>query len=299
MEILHLFKYICNFKIFNLEHRLVHTDEKPHGCKICPKRYKSRTDLTHHTNDVHRRSKNRDFKCLHCNKTFFNKRALTAHSYTHVQRVMFSCYFCKKGFAHRAYLEIHLRTHTHEKPFSCPILSCQYSCSQASSLTGHKKRNHEQTTGMTTAKIKTSCYFCGKIFTSPDHFLTHIRTHTREIPFTCGLCQKGFKSQDVLKHHISTTHTKEKPYNCVECQKCFLTKAQLTEHVGAVHRKERRYFCEICSYGTYHKNHLKGHSLRQHKAKLWLRNCQDTVFSVQKANGDKLCCLLNILQLSI
>lgn len=39
------------------------------------------------------------------------------------------------------------------------------------------------------------CSWCSQSFTKDDHLMRHIRTHTREKPFVCGVCRKAFSRQ--------------------------------------------------------------------------------------------------------
>ncbi|KAL3496440.1 hypothetical protein BJX62DRAFT_194041 [Aspergillus germanicus] len=42
------------------------------------------------------------------------------------------------------------------------------------------------------------CPWCSRSFTKDEHLARHARTHTREKPFSCTVCQKTFSRQLVL-----------------------------------------------------------------------------------------------------
>ncbi|XP_023223668.1 zinc finger protein 655-like [Centruroides sculpturatus] len=59
-------------------------------------------------------------------------------------------------------------------------------------------------------KIKSrKCPICPKLFLSPLTLRAHIRTHTRELPNSCNICNKSFSHKQNLKAHKRRKHPKE------------------------------------------------------------------------------------------
>ncbi|KAL4877855.1 fungal-specific transcription factor domain-containing protein [Aspergillus karnatakaensis] len=46
------------------------------------------------------------------------------------------------------------------------------------------------------------CPWCSRSFTKDEHLARHIRTHTREKPFSCTICQTTFSRHDSLLRHV-------------------------------------------------------------------------------------------------
>ncbi len=153
-----------------------------------------------------------------------------------------------------------MRIHTQEKPFVCKEDSCTYSCAYLGNLNKHQRLKHSSTltSNQNNARIWT-CYFCLKNCTN---LITHMRHHTKEVPFKCNFCRKKYISQDSLTYHIAT-HTNEKPFKCSKCNKEFKTNSELKQHVVS-HTKKQRYFCKFCSYGSYFNRDIKRHLLKRH-----------------------------------
>lgn len=249
--------YRCWF--LSAEHQFVHTEERPHKCSLCHKRFKQRPVLNLHTKTVHSTARTRDFKCSICPKRYYSNGNLTQHLRIHNQTGgSFSCYFCKKWFARWSALVIHTRTHTLKKPLPCLVDACKYSTSNPSCLNRHMKK-HYPVKGQLQVKTCT-CYFCSKTVTSLPSLANHLRLHTLEEPFRCGLCRKRFKTLTSLKRHISS-HTLEKPYKCKQCLYRSFSSSDVKKHIHAVHRHVKRFYCKLCDYSTYHRSHYDKHAL--------------------------------------
>ena len=50
------------------------------------------------------------------------------------------------------------------------------------------------------------CPYCSKGFSNACHLGRHIRTHTKERPFSCQFCIQKFSRKDTLKNHIKIRH---------------------------------------------------------------------------------------------
>ncbi|XP_076825800.1 uncharacterized protein LOC143471265 [Clavelina lepadiformis] len=106
-----------------------------------------------------------------------------------------------------------------------------------------------------------------KAFKAKYKLVNHIRVHTREKPFACPVCSKGFGRSENLKIHIRT-HTGEKPFRCKypECDRLFANSSDRKKH-SYMHNKGKLYVCKYkgCDRSYTHPSSLRKH-IRMHKA---------------------------------
>ncbi|XP_045190407.2 zinc finger protein 578-like [Mercenaria mercenaria] len=142
-----------------------------------------------------------------------------------------------------------------KKPVFCS--DCKVTFTSQKRYDTHKARNNGQ--------CVFPCGFCDKVFLyrKSRHDL-HVRSaHSKERPFKCDVCQKGYVTSDKLKIH-KRVHTGERPCVCEECGKAFYSRGDLSTHREYHHiSKERQdnVTCDLCNltfcnqrYLAYHKN---------------------------------------------
>ena len=84
----------------------------------------------------------------------------------------------------------------------------------------------------------------------------------------CDICQKSFKTERELKHHIKSWHTESKGdrYQCDQCDISYTSNSSLTKHKQSKHLGIR-YTCDNCG-----KSHKRQTELNEH-----IRVCQEGV----------------------
>jgi zinc finger/BTB domain-containing protein 7 len=104
------------------------------------------------------------------------------------------------------------------------------------------------------SQMPQECPVCHKII----HKLPrHMRTHTGEKPYACGVCSIGFTRNDKLKIHMRK-HTGERPYSCPHCPARFQHSYDLKNHMH-LYTGDRPHECHLCHKAFAKKYHLQRH----------------------------------------
>lgn len=56
-----------------------------------------------------------------------------------------------------------------------------------------------------------------------------MKSHSKERPHKCTVCERGFKTLTSLQNHVNT-HTGTKPYQCRSCPSAFTTSGLQSYH---------------------------------------------------------------------
>lgn len=65
-------------------------------------------------------------------------------------------------------------------------------------------------------------FFLHKWFLDRYLLSRHMKSHSKERPHKCTVCERGFKTLTSLQNHVNT-HTGTKPYQCRSCPSAFTT----------------------------------------------------------------------------
>ena len=125
---------------------------------------------------------------------------------------------------------------------SCKICDSEFFDTQ--SLDNHRQYHLQQRT----------CCQCQRVMGNKSKLLIHHRSHTKELPYACSVCDRSFAERSTLTKHVATHG--ERNFRCDLCDKAFVRKDYLAKHV-LTHRQT--YKCSQCSFVCYNRLDIEQH----------------------------------------
>lgn len=172
------------------------TGKKEYKCPICRFVCTSNDDLLDHIhihkygnqsihNNRQKISQTGNYKCPICRMTYETNDELLKHVYVHK--------FGKEPDVVEKTVKQNYSNQGQKKEYKCPI--CHILCNGNKDLSIHVQTHVK-------VPFKHKCLYCGKGFDRPSALEIHTRTHTKEKPFQCSICDKCFSTAGQLVKHM-------------------------------------------------------------------------------------------------
>ncbi|KAI5635917.1 zinc-finger double domain-containing protein [Phthorimaea operculella] len=263
-------KHFPDKKLYCMHVRAVHRAELATTlCLLCGDTYNGETGLRMHMDKAHRQAA----RCGDCGAMFRSTEALEAHIANSCVPGGSSCPLCGDNFPSDSvmrdhYDQLHKTTLVCEQCnkllptlvlFKKHVKRCLLPRDQERRRRENKEKGSKQI-----YNLNLMCELCGKgNFKCFSTLRSHQRVHTGERPYSCDICQKGFREMQFLKNHMKT-HTDERRYKCPFCPKAFRQMGHRAAHI-LTHTKERPFACTTCTKRYTGLTALKEHINTAHR----------------------------------
>ncbi|XP_077399360.1 uncharacterized protein LOC144034473 [Vanacampus margaritifer] len=248
-------------------HMTSHSEDRPHKCSFCEKRFKTRYVLKRHQKEF---CKSQELKRPEDKR--HEEQNLDPQPATPINGKV--CPICSRTLPYSADMDKHLRSHTEERPFIC--VSCDKGFKYRDTLKKHQiihghegvREEASKSVEQILAEAEKNPEDAGDAPELPAQPATPQRACGKTLK-SCPVCARSFDNIKTLNRHVQS-HTEERPFHCVHCKKRFKHLHGLKRHqiYAICHKKTAR-----CSWKKEAKagpSHADGQPLQ---IPVWCSNC--------------------------
>lgn len=241
----------------------VGAEGRHYRCDQCGRSYRHPGSLLNHKKS----HKTGVFRCLVCQKRFYNLLALKNHQRSHFDIKRHTCHECGKAFKIQKQLVTHLRRHKENQAKIQELNNQIQALMQMNGTRPHggvqpvtsdasqdstSRRRRPQRPQQKTREIKEetlvkledpgdqrpfACDQCGRTYRHAGSLVNHKNSH-KTGEYYCSVCNNTYSNQLAMKNHMRT-HFAYKRHLCQNCGKRFRGKKQLLSHICGNLRKDR------------------------------------------------------------
>ncbi|KAM8836949.1 zinc finger protein 646 isoform 1-T6 [Spinachia spinachia] len=274
------------------------SEDRQYKCDQCGRSYRHAGSLLNHKKS----HKTGVFRCLICQKRFYNLLALKNHQRSHFDVKRHTCHECGKAFKIQKQLLNHLRRHKENKAKIQDLndqiqalmqmngtrsdvgmqsvtsnagqaLSSSRRCKQPRSASRGRARCETAVKSEDAEDLRPfACDQCGRTYRHAGSLVNHKNSH-KTGEYYCSVCNNTYSNQLAMKNHLRT-HFAYKKHSCQKCRKGFRGKKQLLAHVcGDLRRvgtrsrggpKSRALKCNACKRAFLSADLLTAHTCDGH-----------------------------------
>ena len=166
-----------------------------------------------------------------CGKEYGKRHHLKEHERKHTGDMRFSCEVCGKKFYMHAHMKRHLYSHTGIKPHVC-----RWKCGAIFASYGGRMK-HERINHYKENPLQSECDICGRPFKNQQQLAKHRMTHlnpSERLEYRCSFCHIMLDTIKLKEKH-EERHRDGETFECESCERTFKNEKNLSHHIKMHH----------------------------------------------------------------